>query len=170
MPFCSRRGKANYYRQQLVRYSGAFSNVRRAQVNAAAGAVALPAEPQLPNHEDSSCADEFGRRRRSSWARLIKKVYEADPLVCPRCSGPLKIISLIGEGAVIEKILRHLKLWDRPKRPPPAPPDRSIHYDPDIAGYQIGRPSVTGDRWPPSESGRRIKGKSVPASGAGAQG
>ena len=44
--------------------------------------------------------------------------YEADPLVCPRCSGPLKIISLIGDGAVIEKILRHLKLWDRPERPP----------------------------------------------------
>ncbi|MBP1597568.1 MAG: transposase family protein, partial [Acidobacteria bacterium] len=47
-------------------------------------------------------------------ARLIKKVYEADPLVCPRCCGPLKIISLIGDGPVIEKILRHLKLWDRP--------------------------------------------------------
>jgi hypothetical protein len=60
--------------QQLVRYSGAFSNVRRGRVNAAAGAAAQPAEPQLPNHEDSGCADEFGRRLRSSWARLIKKV------------------------------------------------------------------------------------------------
>jgi hypothetical protein len=55
--------------------------------------------------------------------------YEADPLVCPRCSGPLKIISLIGDGPVIEKILRHLKLWDRPERPPPCPAGRSIHYD-----------------------------------------
>ena len=50
---------------------------------------------------------------------MIKKVYEADPLVCPRCSGPLKIISLIDDGAAIEKILRHLKLWDPPERPPP---------------------------------------------------
>ena len=62
-------------------------------------------------------------------ARLIKRVYEADPLVCPRCSGPLKIISLIGDGPVIEKILRHLKLWDRPERPPPRPAVRSIQYD-----------------------------------------
>ena len=55
--------------------------------------------------------------------------YEANPLVCPRCLGPLKIISLIGDGPVIEKILRHLKLWDRPERPPPSPAGRSIHYD-----------------------------------------
>ena len=32
-------------------------------------------------------------------------------------------------GQVIEKILRHLKLWDRPERPPPSTAGRSIHYD-----------------------------------------
>lgn len=63
--------------QQLVRYCGACSNVRRL---------------------------------RRSWARLIKKMYEADPLICPRCRGPLKIISLIDSAPVIERILRHLKL------------------------------------------------------------
>jgi hypothetical protein len=50
-------------------------------------------------------------------------------LFCPRCRGPLKIISLIGDGPVIEKILRHLKLWDRPGRPPPRPAERSMYYD-----------------------------------------
>ena len=63
---------------------------------------------------------------------MIKKVYEADPLVCPRCSGPLKIISLIGDTAVIEKILRHLKLWDRPERPRPPPAAQRVHYDEEI--------------------------------------
>jgi hypothetical protein len=66
---------------------------------------------------------------------LKKKVYEADPMVCPRCSGPLKIISLIGDSPVIEKILRHLKLWDRPERPPPRPGRRSIEYDEEIADF-----------------------------------
>jgi hypothetical protein len=47
-------------------------------------------------------------------------------LVCSRWRGPLTIISLIGDGPVIEKILRHLKLWDRPERPPPRPAMRSI--------------------------------------------
>jgi len=120
--------------QQLVRYYGAFSHVRRAQ--AGAGISDPPAVPLPPGNEDGDCADEFTRRFRSSWARLIKKVYEADPLVCPRCSGPLKIISLIGDGPVIERILRHLKLWDRQERPPPPAPDRSIRYDPDIPGFE----------------------------------
>ena len=79
--------------------------------------------------DGSDSGAEFARERRRSWARLIKKVFEADPLVCPRCSGPLKIISLIGNDPVIEKILRHLKLWDRPERPPPCPAGRPIHYD-----------------------------------------
>ncbi len=65
---------------------------------------------------------------------------EADPLVCPRCSSPLKIISLIGDGPVIEKILRHLKLWDRPPRPPPRAPDRTIQYDAEIAGFEQDSP------------------------------
>jgi len=67
----------------------------------------------------------------------------ADPLLCPRYSSELKIISLIEEGKVIEKILRHLKLWDRPERPPAAP-DSGIRYDPDIAGSAAGRSNATG--------------------------
>ena len=56
-------------------------------------------------------------------------------MVCPRCSGPLKIISLSADGPVIEKILRHLKLWDRPERPPPPLVERSIQYDEEFAGF-----------------------------------
>lgn len=121
--------------QQLIRYYGAFSNARRVSPGSAASACASPAAAQTMQQEDSDSSAEFARRRRRSWARLIKKVYEADPLVCPRCSGPLKIISLIGDGPVIEKILRHLKLWDRPERPPPSPPPAPFHYqfDPDAA-------------------------------------
>jgi len=126
--------------QQLVRYYGAFSNVRRIQAQVRTCASAPPADPQLPHHDDSGSAEEFARGRRRSWARLIKKVCEADPLVYPRCSGPLKIISLIGDGAVIEKILRHMKLWHRPERPPPRAPDRSIQYDAEIAGFEEASP------------------------------
>jgi hypothetical protein len=67
---------------------------------------------------------------------LSAKVYEAGPLAWPRCSGPLKSISLIDDGAVIERILRHLKLWDPPECPPPVAPDRSIRYGPDITGFE----------------------------------
>ena len=29
------------------------------------------------------------------WARLIQKIYEVDPLVCPKCQGQMKIIFFI---------------------------------------------------------------------------
>lgn len=54
-----------------------------------------------------------------AWARLIKQVYEVDPLVCPRCSGTMRIIALIEQPAVIERILTHLGLWPAPAHSPP---------------------------------------------------
>ena len=33
---------------------------------------------------------------------------EVDPLLCPRCQVPLKIVSVITEPAVIDRILIHL--------------------------------------------------------------
>ena len=47
------------------------------------------------------------------WRELIKKVWEADPLLCPRCQREMRIISLIDDQAVIERILRHLGLWQQ---------------------------------------------------------
>ncbi len=41
---------------------------------------------------------------------MIKKVYEADPLVCVRCGGAMRIIAFIDQSEVIEKILTHLGL------------------------------------------------------------
>jgi hypothetical protein len=56
-------------------------------------------------------------------------------LICQRCGGPLKIISLIDSVAVIERILRHLNLRNRAERPPPPAPERSIYYDPEVIAF-----------------------------------
>jgi len=45
-----------------------------------------------------------------SWARLIQKIYEVDPLICPKCQGRMKIIAFIGDEEVIRKIAKHLGL------------------------------------------------------------
>ena len=44
----------------------------------------------------------------STWAMLIKHIYEVDPLECGRCGGEMEIISFIerGQRPVIERILR----------------------------------------------------------------
>jgi hypothetical protein len=62
---------------------------------------------------------------RQNWARLIQKIYEVDPLVCPKCQGVMKVIAFIEQRQVIEKILRHLKMWDTHNHDPP--PHNSPH-------------------------------------------
>jgi hypothetical protein len=61
---------------------------------------------------DSSAArDEIrdDRALRRSWAQLIKRIYEVDPLVCPSCGSEMKVIAFITEHDVIDAILRHLQ-------------------------------------------------------------
>ena len=43
----------------------------------------------------------------SAWARLIAKVYEIDPLVCPRCGAEMKILAVITDSFEVKKILKH---------------------------------------------------------------
>ena len=49
------------------------------------------------------------RTMRRSWAQLIKRIYEVDPLVCPSCGSEMKVIAFITEHDVIDVILRHLE-------------------------------------------------------------
>jgi hypothetical protein len=65
-----------------------------------------------------------GNRRKANWARLIQKVYEIDPLKCTRCGATMRIIALVDDAGVIERILKHLSVWDpQPDTLTPAGPD-----------------------------------------------
>ena len=66
-------------------------------------------------------AHEPRRIPSKKWRELIKKVWEADPLRCPKCSREMRIVSLIDEEDVIERILRHLGLWQEGGACIPAP-------------------------------------------------
>ena len=58
-------------------------------------------------HENQECSmDE--KQRKSAWARLIKKVYGIDPLICPKCQSEMKIIAIILDPEETMKILKHL--------------------------------------------------------------
>ena len=71
-------------------------------------------------------AAETARRhaRGQGWASLMARTFGMDVLACPRCGGRLRLIALIEEAAVIDRILRHLGLptetpAPRPARAPP---------------------------------------------------
>ena len=55
------------------------------------------------------------------WRECIKKVWEVDPLSCPKCGNEMKIVSFINEVDVIRKILEHLGLWEDKTPPERAP-------------------------------------------------
>jgi len=44
---------------------------------------------------------------RKDWARLIQKIYEVDPLLCPKCSSEMRVIAFIEDPDVIKKILNN---------------------------------------------------------------
>ena len=107
------------------RYSNAHRGKRKKRAAAAAMAAgaaggSVPAIVQVQESEDERPATTS----KANWARLIKKVYETDPLLCPSCGGTMRIISIIDEDAVIYRILRHLGLLgqDPPERHVRGPP------------------------------------------------
>ena len=123
--------------EHLVRYAGWYSNRSRGKRRRTEPKPAEVATREIDVREAT--------RVRSTWARLIHKVYEVDPLECPKCKGPMRVIALIDDKTVIRKILTHLGLWvariAAPRGPaPPAPdPPRPVapiltyHPVPDIA-------------------------------------
>ncbi len=50
---------------------------------------------------------EYGRAS-STWARLIAKLYGADPLICPRCGNSMRVLAIITDPSQVDRILRHL--------------------------------------------------------------
>ena len=71
----------------IIRYFGWYSNKSRGMRKKAEEA----AEPPI---QSEACALPSDRCSQT-WAMLIKRVYEVDPLACPCCGGQMKVISFI---------------------------------------------------------------------------
>jgi len=87
---------------QTVRYYGVYSNVTRGRLKKE------DAEPQFHIIEDETPG---GLNR--SWARLIQKIYEVDPLACSKCGGTMRIIAFIEDYKVVKKILDHVEIYEQ---------------------------------------------------------
>jgi hypothetical protein len=82
-------------RQHLVRYYGWYGNrARGARKEHGVGAPVEAAVPSTP--------------RSRNWARLLRKIFEVDPMLCPQCGVKMLPVSVVQEVTVIDRILRHL--------------------------------------------------------------
>lgn len=93
-------------RAQTVRYFGEYSKRTRG-----AKRLALDTSGPLPDIEPAP-------KPNTSWARAIARVYEVDPLECPRCGGSMKIKSFIHSPTEIKKIAQNLGIqaWRAPPK------------------------------------------------------
>jgi len=101
----------------MVRYYGHYSNVKRGKRKKE------EQEDVIPNIIEES---DISPAQRKAWARLIQKIYEVNPLECPKCQGSMRIIAFIEREEIIQKILKHVGLWlaraqpgEVKTRPPP---------------------------------------------------
>jgi hypothetical protein len=130
---------------QMVRYYGYYSNKSRGL-----RAKRQATEAGIGDHALTICQGERLRRPTKKWRELIRKVWEQDPLLCPNCGGTMKIVALIDQHAVVEKILRHLGLWtdaQLARAPPSMPPAaQGVFYEPWLAdpfpGYDVDEQSA----------------------------
>ena len=62
--------------------------------------------------------EDLKRILSKGWAEMIRKVYEVDPMVCPKCGGRMKVVAFITYYAVVDRIIDHLKLTFVAEKPP----------------------------------------------------
>lgn len=103
--------------EQTSRFFGVYSSKYRGKVTTTYD-CSLPQDRELP-----------ARRPSHNWARLMRKIFEIDPLLCPVCGSEMKIIRLrqkatAGQEAFttdpleIERLLKHQKISPQQAPPP----------------------------------------------------
>lgn len=107
-------------RKHLQRYYGAYSDRTRGRRRDAQrvapeveahvkSGVPAPAPPGLATPPARATAEPGSpeARRRSAWARGLKKVVGVDPLLCPRCKTQMLVVAQITDPAVIDRSLAY---------------------------------------------------------------
>ena len=96
--------------QVMVRYYRLYANAHRGKVRKA---NRVPVLLGMIEEEPKPITSK-------GWAEMIRKVYEVDPMICPRCGGRMKVVAFLTEPEVVDRIIRHLELTFAAAKPPPA--------------------------------------------------
>ena len=105
------------HHEVMVREYGAYSTRRRARWRREGilSDTRRFAETSLPPGDDTPAWPAL-RAMRQRWAALLQRIFEVDPLLCPRCGAQMRIVAFILDADVIGAILRHLRRQGRDPR------------------------------------------------------
>jgi hypothetical protein len=81
--------------QVTVRYYGLYANAHRGKIKK----TSLEAFPLR------IIEDKLQPIPSKGWAEMIRKVYEVDPLLCPKCGAEMRIIAFLTDYAVPKKLV-----------------------------------------------------------------
>ena len=94
-------------RLHLIRFYGVLAP------NAKLRSQVVPVPPARTTAGEGDCTQAHGKPARLRWAQLLKRVFDIDIERCA-CGGKLKLVAVIEEPSVMEKILTHLGLSPQP--------------------------------------------------------
>ena len=114
--------------QHLTRYYGAYTNRNRKALSQNALTAGLLSSTKTKTDKRSTTSTSS----RANWARLIRKVFEVDPLLCGKCGSEMKIIAVLTDPKVVDRIIRHL---DKNAVTARSPPPISIQLDPALPSH-----------------------------------
>ena len=105
-----------------TRYYGWYANRPRGMRRQAEPAAAdtPPLIVPAPRLAPRLAPTEATRR----WAALLQQIFEVDPLACPTCHGPMRVVAFITQASGIDRILAHVRTraareaHGGPRRPP----------------------------------------------------
>jgi hypothetical protein len=118
-----------------VRCYGLYANAYRGKVRKA-GLEAFPLR---------IVEEELRRFPSKGRTAMIRKVYEVNPMSCPRCGGTMRVIAFLTEHAVVDRIIDHLKLTFVAEKPPPEVVHQELLWEADPpAGYLPDHPPELG--------------------------
>jgi hypothetical protein len=83
----------------------------------------LPKAVTLTTEEPGTKSNRSKKPKNYSWAQLLKRVFEVDVLICPRCGSKMKVLCAIHPPDAKQKILTCLGL---PSRAPPIAPAKPV--------------------------------------------
>ena len=112
--------------ESTTRYYGWYSSRARGKRN------------KLKVFSSVTTTDPMVKRKASKrWAALIKRVFEVDPLVCPKCKGSMRIREFLTDHVEIKAALQIMQLsgFVPPERVRGPPQTNSFEPDPEYFEY-----------------------------------
>jgi hypothetical protein len=78
--------------QVMVRYYGPYANAHRGKIRKAG---ISPFALRMAEEEEKRIPSK-------GWAAMIRKVYEVNPMVCPKCGGLMKVVAFITDYQAVD--------------------------------------------------------------------